>query len=144
MEETLPAGPVTRGALFDLIDPADARVVSWPLSGAQVDSILEGLVSESLGDPRETPQLSGFTAAIDLSGPQGDRVSLALDPGRTYRLATLNWRAGWLRELLKLEGEGWPGLVSLELTPIQAVEEYLGKHRPYTPVQELRLSTLGR
>jgi len=142
----IPAGPVTRGALLDLIHPEDARLASWTMTGAQMDSLLEGIVEQALEGSYDTPQLSGFSATVDLSKPKGERVlQLSLEPGGTYRVATLGWYAGWFRQLLSGEEseeedeEPWPDQVEHPLTPIQAVEAFLAKHRPYTPVEEPRL-----
>ncbi|MCC7265551.1 MAG: DUF362 domain-containing protein [Candidatus Latescibacteria bacterium] len=129
--ETLPAGPLARGSLLDLIRSEDARLASWTMSGAQVDSLLEAWVSP--GDARDTPQLSGFTGQYDPSRAKGDRLTLSLEPGRQYRLATLNWYTD----------DKWPGWALYPVTPIQAAEAYLAKHNPYTPVTEARLVTKG-
>ena len=139
----IPAGPIERGDLLDLISPwmDDARVASWTMTGAEVDSVLQHLVNESIGDPRDTPQLAGFTAAVDLSRPEGQRVvQLSLDPLKTYRVATVNWRSGGWYKLAGRGDEGeWADLVVHPMTPYQAVEAFLAEHRPYTPAQEERL-----
>ena len=145
--EPIPAGMVTRGDLLDLIHSEDARLASWTVTGAQMDSLLEGLIEQAMGEPRDTPQLSGFTATVDLSRPRGDRVlHLSLEPGQTYRLATLDWYAGWFHGMLtgeEKEEEGeekfWPDQVKYPLTPVQAVEAFLNRHRPYAPVGESSL-----
>ena len=144
---TIPAGPIERGDLLDLISPwmDDARVASWTMTGAEVDSVLQHLVNESIGDPRDTPQLAGFTAAVDPSRPEGQRVvQLSLDPLKTYRVATVNWRSGGWYKLAGRGEEGeWADLVVHPMTPYQAVEAFLAEHRPYTPAQEERLITLS-
>ena len=70
-------------------------------------------------------------------------LQLSLDPEKTYRLATLSWYAGWFHWMLTGEEEEedgeeklWPDQVEYPLTPVQAVEAFLGKHRPYAPVVE--------
>jgi uncharacterized protein (DUF362 family) len=130
--ETLPAGPLTRGDLLDLIRPEDARLATWTMSGAQVDSLLEAWISQ--GDARDTPQLSGFTAKYDPAKPKGDRLTLSLEPERQYRMAALNWYTD----------DKWPGWMLYPRTPIQAAEAYLAKHNPYTPVTEMRLLTVEK
>jgi len=82
VEETLPAGPVTRGDLLDLIDPAGARLASWTMSGAQVDSLLEVLISG--GDAREAPHSPGHRT---------DHRSSA--PGCAPPRHRAGWRAAW-------------------------------------------------
>jgi uncharacterized protein (DUF362 family) len=139
---TLPAGPVARGDLLDLVNSADGRLVCWQVTGAQMDSVLEGLLSS--GDARETPHLAGFTAQVDPSRPKGDQVQTSLAPGRRYRLATLEWYTGWFWGMIKGGGgeeaeAPWEGLVEHPLTPVMATEAFLAKNRPYTPPQDLRL-----
>lgn len=130
-EGALPAGPIKRGDLLDLIRPADARLASWTMSGAQVDSLLEDWIGQ--GDARDTPQLAGFTGEYDTSRPKGDRLTLSLEPARQYRIASLSMYTE----------PGWAQLVQHPLTPVQAVEGYLAKNNPYTPVTETRLVTKG-
>ncbi|MEW6754015.1 MAG: DUF362 domain-containing protein [Candidatus Latescibacterota bacterium] len=144
--ESLPAGPIRRGDLLDLVNPAGARLATWSLSGAQVDSVLEGLVGS--GDARDTPQPAGFTARVDLSRPAGDRVALSLEPARQYRLCTLEWYTGWFAYLLRgphPEGDGppWVDLVTHPVTPVEAVEAFLAARRPYLPPPEVRLEAVG-
>jgi hypothetical protein len=106
--ETLPAGPLTRGSLLDLIRSEEARLASWTASGAKLDSLLEVWIGE--GDARDTPQLAGFTGQYDPSRPKGDRLTLSLEPEGQYRVATLNWYTD----------DKWPGWVLYPVTPIQA------------------------
>lgn len=131
-ENTLAAGPVKRGDLLDLIRPGDARLATWTMSGAQVDALLEDWIGQ--GDARDTPQLAGFTGEYDPSRPKGDRLTLSLEPARQYRIASL----GMYTE------PGWAELAMYPLTPVQAVEGYLAKNNPYTPVTQARLVTKGR
>jgi 2',3'-cyclic-nucleotide 2'-phosphodiesterase (5'-nucleotidase family) len=115
------------------------------MTGAQVKLLLEGLLDQSQEDARSTPQLSGVTATVDMSKPAGNRVvSLSLKPDRTYRIATLNRYTGWFRQTSGGDGDGkGSDLVEHPMTPIQAVEAFLARHRPYTPVKESRLIVLN-
>ncbi len=131
-EGAIPAGTIKRGDLLDLIRPADARLVSWTMSGAQLDALLEDWIGQ--GDARDTPQLAGFTGQYDPSKPKGDRLTLSLEPTRQYRIGSLSIYAE----------QDWSKLVQHPLTPIQAVEGYLSKNTPYTPVTEARLVTTGK
>ncbi len=140
----IPPGPVTRADLLDLVRYNGARVASWTMTGAEVKTVLERLVDDTITrGSSDAPQLAGFTAVVDLSGSDGERVvELSLSPDRTYRMASLNWRAGRLHRMAGRGDGTWPDLVIHPMTPVQAVEAFLARHRPYMPVEERRLVTL--
>jgi 2',3'-cyclic-nucleotide 2'-phosphodiesterase (5'-nucleotidase family) len=153
VRSSLPAGPVTRGHLLDFVRSEDVRLVSWTLSGAQVKGLLEALLEQAVRESFVSPQFTGFTATVDLSQPRGGRVlQLSLAPERTYRVVTLDRYAGWFHALFsgkeaggrrsrwfgppEAGGEVWPDQVDHARSPVQAVEAFLNRHRPYTPVEE--------
>lgn len=131
--DTLSAGTVRRGDLLELVRAWGNHLATWALTGAQLDSLFEAWVVQERGDARSSPQISGFTAAVDLSRPKGDRVSLSVEPDHTYRVVGLS---------LFRPGEG-PTRTEILLSPVQAVELYLAGHDPYTPVSEPRLVVEG-
>jgi 2',3'-cyclic-nucleotide 2'-phosphodiesterase/3'-nucleotidase len=95
MRADLPAGPVTRGAIYEVM-PFDNTIVTLSLSGADVRRALE----QSLGYDRIT-QVSGIRYAFDGSLPPMGRVTsltLAdgspLDATRIYTVAVSNFMAG--------------------------------------------------
>jgi hypothetical protein len=152
VRSSLPAGPVTRGSLLDFVRSEDVRLVSWTMSGAQVNVLLEALLEQAAQESFVSPQFSGFTATVDLSRSRGERVlQLSLDPQRTYRVATLDRYAGWFHALFsgreaggrrrwwsgspEAGGEVWPDQVDHARSPVQAVEAFLNRHRPYAPVE---------
>lgn len=153
VRSSLPAGPVTRGSLLDFVRSEDVRLVSWTMSGAQVKVLLEALLEQAAKESFISPQFSGFTATVDLSKSKDERVlQLSLAPEGTYRVATLDQYAGWFYALFsgkeaggrrsrwfgppEAGGEVWPDQVDHAQSPVQAVEAFLGKHRPYTPVKK--------
>jgi 2',3'-cyclic-nucleotide 2'-phosphodiesterase/3'-nucleotidase/5'-nucleotidase len=90
----LPAGPITKGAVYEVI-PFDNTLVQVKLTGAQV----RGLLEDGLAYGRVSPQ-SGLRYRYDLSRPEGGRllrVTLAdgspLDEARTYTVAVNNFMA---------------------------------------------------
>ena len=157
VRSSLPAGPVMRGSLLDFVRSEDVRLVSWTMSGVEVKVLLEGLLEQAARESFVSPQFSGFTATVDLSRSKGERVlQSSLEPERTYRVATLDRDAGWFYALFSGKetggrrswwfgppesgGEVWPDQVDHQRSPVQAVEAFLGKHRPYTPVEESSLA----
>lgn len=94
MRGNLAAGPVTRGAIYDVM-PFDNTIVTERLTGDEVKLAIE----QGLRNERIT-QVSGLRYTIDLSRPAGSRVtSLALadgsplEPGRRYLVAVNNFMA---------------------------------------------------
>jgi 2',3'-cyclic-nucleotide 2'-phosphodiesterase/3'-nucleotidase/5'-nucleotidase len=90
----LPAGPITKGSVYDVI-PFDNTLVLVKLTGEQVRRMLE----DGLAHGRVSQQ-SGLRYRFDLSRPQGGRLlalGLAdgspLDEARTYTVAVNNFMA---------------------------------------------------
>lgn len=90
----LPAGPITKGSVYDVI-PFDNTLVLVKLTGAEVRRMLE----DGLAHGRISPQ-SGLRYRFDLSRPEGSRLlalTLAdgspLDEARTYAVAVNNFMA---------------------------------------------------
>ena len=90
----LPAGPITKGSVYDVI-PFDNTLVLVKLTGAEVRRMLE----DGLAHGRISPQ-SGLRYRFDLSRPEGSRLlalTLAdgspLDEARTYTVAVNNFMA---------------------------------------------------
>lgn len=140
----LQAGPVTRGDLIDILWDPDSHVGSWDMTGAQVDSLMEGLIDRSLGDARVTPQISGFTVEVDAAAEKWHRVTTNLEPDRVYRFASWNWADRWLerhmRDISRDEAKGeWPNEVLHDTTVVTALEQHLRARDPYEAVQEKRL-----
>lgn len=94
----IPQGPITLRTLFTIM-PFDNTVVSMTLSGEQVMEILE----QSAALKRGFLQMSGIRMDADFSRRPGERVveavigdsesAAAVDPGRTYRIATNSFLA---------------------------------------------------
>ncbi len=94
MRADLPAGDVTRGAIYEVM-PFDNTIVTLQLTGADVKQVLE----QGLAHGRVT-QVGGIRYAFDDSRPAMGRVTsltLAdgspLDPARTYSVAVNNFMA---------------------------------------------------
>ncbi len=94
MRANLAAGPITRGAIYDIM-PFDNTIVTLVLSGAELKTALE----QGLRGGRVT-QVSGVRYTIDMKQPAGSRVaSLALadgspvDPAKSYKVAVNNFMA---------------------------------------------------
>ncbi len=90
----LPAGPITRGSVYDVM-PFDNTIVLVKLTGAAVHRMLE----DGLAHGRVSPQ-SGLRYRFDLSRPEGSRLVAAtladgspLDEARTYTVAVNNFMA---------------------------------------------------
>lgn len=129
VHEGLPAGPVTRRALYEAM-PAGHVTAAW-VTGAQIRRMLEkmlepGHATESRHPVRDEPPLglpaasSNVRLAFDRSAPEGERVreclvdGSPLDPSRTYRLASTYSTLNDLR--------GNPEYDYLGLSPDQPVE----------------------
>jgi 2',3'-cyclic-nucleotide 2'-phosphodiesterase (5'-nucleotidase family) len=105
----LPEGPVTRGAIYEVM-PFDNTIVTMELSGAQVRSVLE----EGLRGGRVT-QVSGLKFSFDLDRPEMQRVTELLaadgapiDTARTWKVAVNNFMAGGGDDYFTLgRGRNW-------------------------------------
>ena len=90
----LPAGVLTRGPLYDVF-PFDNRVVTVPLTGAQLRQILAGVVVRGR---RGIPSVSGIRVRVICKGERPDveivRASGApIDPAETLIVATTDFFA---------------------------------------------------
>ena len=90
----LPAGALTRGPLYDVF-PFDNRVVTLPLTGAQLRQVLARVVVRSR---RGIPSVSGIRVRVTCEGARPDveivRASGALvDPAETLIVATTDFFA---------------------------------------------------
>jgi 5'-nucleotidase len=90
----LPAGELTYGALFEAI-PFDNAIATLSVTGAELRAVLDALLAHSRG----SPQVSGLRLAI-VRCPGAARIrsvslenSRPLEPGRLYRVATLDFLA---------------------------------------------------
>jgi 5'-nucleotidase len=79
----LPAGPVTRGTLYDAF-PFDNRVARVEMTGAALQQLLD----ETLRSGRGVPGLSGVVARVQC-GADGPRVTLAWPSGADVPAAAL-------------------------------------------------------
>lgn len=87
----LPAGPITRGAVFSML-PFENRLVTLKLQGRQLQKILD--FSASRTGQSGTLQVSGLSFAVD--GPRAVDVKVGgqpLAPERTYTVTTIDYLA---------------------------------------------------
>lgn len=91
----LPAGPVTRGQVYEAC-PYDNTIVAMDLAGSNVVALLDRALS---GKSRDLLELSGGEVKYDPTAEEGSRIQAlriggaAVEPGRTYRLATCSFLA---------------------------------------------------
>jgi 5'-nucleotidase len=98
----LPAGDVRYDAAFAMM-PFGNNLLVMSLTGAQVKAALEEQYSARIRTGSRTPSVlapsAGFTYSVDMSRPQGSRVSAMylngrpLDPGAKYRVTVNNYVA---------------------------------------------------
>jgi 5'-nucleotidase len=133
----LAKGPVSFGQLYAVL-PFDNRLAALDLSGAQVLRILEQSVAGRAG----AMQVAGMTFTFSMARPAGDRIREAtvgdqpLDPGRTYRVVTIDYLAGGGDGLdTFLEGDN----LAYGDPVIWVVAEYIRDHSPVHPRVEGRI-----
>jgi 2',3'-cyclic-nucleotide 2'-phosphodiesterase/3'-nucleotidase len=132
MRADLPAGPITKGTVYDVI-PFDNTLVRVKLTGAG----LRRLIEEGLANGRVSPQ-SGLRYRFDLSQPPERRLlalTLAdgspLDDSRVYAVAVNNFMASG--------GDGYESLARAEQEDTgrllrDALEEFLAERTRSGPL----------
>lgn len=94
----LPAGEVRFKDAFTMM-PFGNNLLVMSLTGAQLKAVLEQQFSSAAAKQAVLAPSAGFTYAVDMSRPEGSRVTemrldgRAIDPARTYRVATNNYLA---------------------------------------------------
>jgi len=119
------AGPVKRRDLYEAT-PFPDTIVAVTVTGAKLRGALERAVA---GDERLLVEVAGIEFAYDRSSPRGRRVrKLDVDPGRSYRVATLSFMTepGGLFA-------GAPSLRDTGRTLLEAHAEFLRERSPYRP-----------
>ena len=139
LRASLPKGPITYGALFQVL-PFGNVLTAEDLTGSQILAILEKTVSGRPGNM----VVSGMTYSFDQSKPVGSRILAAtiagkpLDPQRVYRVQTIDYLAGG--------GDGQntfkEGRNLVYGDPvIDVVADYIRTHSPVNPAVEGRITS---
>lgn len=150
IRSNLDAGPITHGEAF-AVQPFSNIVTTKTFTGAQIEAILEQQFVTSAGGTRTLilPVSQGFAYTWDGSAAAaGNRIDPALitlngvplDPAATYRVTANNFLAGG--------GDDFPAFTvgtdeQTGLDDLVALENYLGAHNPYTPVQTVRITRIN-
>jgi len=132
----LPAGPVTRGALYDAC-PSPGVCAAARMTGAQLRDLLARGLDPELAADRPQALRGSPRGLLHLSGAEirGGELLVAgspLDPGARYEVAGSDWEidtyGGYAREEWALD-------VRFDGTTImrEAVEEHLGRHGRIEP-----------
>lgn len=135
------AGPIKLEQLYTVL-PFDNQIVTMDLTGDQILQILE----ESGNLERGILQVSGLEVVLDLSRPQGSRVSNVrvgsekLDPLRTYRVATNDFLAAG-GDHFETFRKGTQHRMEEDLRV--AVQAYIERHSPLAPAVEGRIRFLA-
>jgi 2',3'-cyclic-nucleotide 2'-phosphodiesterase (5'-nucleotidase family) len=131
------AGPITYAELYAVL-PFDNSLVGVDLTGAQVKEMLE----DGISDQGSEIQVSGLSFAYTVNKAPGRRVmevlvgGQPLDPGRTYRVVTIDYLYSHpLYEDSLGQGEEvfYGGLC------LDAVVDYVRTHSPVRPRLEQRI-----
>jgi 2',3'-cyclic-nucleotide 2'-phosphodiesterase (5'-nucleotidase family) len=137
LRTTLPAGPVTRRGLFELL-PFENTIVAMTLTGEEILAILR----ESSGGSGKSPlEVSGLRVTVEGAGSTAKlEVEVGgrpLDPRREYRVAVNSFLAGG--------GDGYVGFRAgrdredTEILLREAAARWLAEHSPLDPASEERI-----
>jgi 2',3'-cyclic-nucleotide 2'-phosphodiesterase / 3'-nucleotidase / 5'-nucleotidase len=108
LRSDLPAGPLTRSAIFEVM-PFENTVVTMNLSGDQIRQVLE----EGLAEGRVI-QVSGIRYRFDFGRAKGARITALsgehgepLDPRRTFKVACNDFMAAGGDDMVTLSRTAW-------------------------------------
>jgi len=142
---SIPAGPVTLGHILTTL-PFDNRVVTFVLSGAQLQAALENSVGKVPEASGRFLHVSGMRFTYDPKAPEGSRIRAVevggapLDSTRAYSVTA--------HDFLVAGGDGFTvfkegaQMRDLQVAPRDLVAEALAKVRSIAPVLEGRIRSL--
>ncbi len=122
IRDSIPAGDITKKQLVTVF-PFGNYVVTMDVTGEQLAAMLENGVSRYPDADGRFPQVSGMTFKFDPAQPAGSRVfdvkvnGEALDPARTYKLAT--------NDYIAIGGDEYPLADTAVTGEFSAMEEIL-------------------
>ncbi|WP_231848888.1 bifunctional metallophosphatase/5'-nucleotidase [Paramagnetospirillum magneticum] len=142
-----PGTSLTRRDLLSEM-PFGNTVMLLEVTGAQLLAALEFSLSAVESKAGRFPQVSGLTVAYDSTKPAGKRVvtaqagGKAVDPKRTYRLATIDYLAGGGDGFVALKDA--KVLVNAEAAPllVNAVSDYIAAKGTVSPKVEGRVTAV--
>lgn len=142
---SIPAGPVTLGHVLTTL-PFDNRLVTFVLTGAQLQAALENSVGKLPEASGRFLQVSGMRVGFDPRAPEGSRIRTVevgrapLDPARSYSITA--------HDFLATGGDGFTVFTEgaqmrdLQVAPRDLVVEALANAGSIAPAVEGRIRSL--
>ncbi|MDP3179594.1 MAG: bifunctional UDP-sugar hydrolase/5'-nucleotidase, partial [Spirochaetaceae bacterium] len=110
IRDSIPAGPIAKRQVYTVL-PFGNYIMTTQVMGSELKAILENGVGKLPAADGRYPHLAGWSFSLDPSRPAGERVldiqvkGRAVDPDKTYTLATLNFLMAGGDEYTMLAGK---------------------------------------